>query len=295
MVNKIKKFFNETNLTWGKLIIFAVVTGIYTGIMAALSIAENTSFADISISFEWWILFGVFIILSSKSPLDSGLKCFVFFLVSQPLVYLVQILFFHADWSIFSYYKIWFIWTLFTFPMGFIGHFIKKNKWWGLLILTPILVFVGDHYRSFLTKTISAFPYHLLSTVFCAVTLFLYPVAAFDHKKIRNTGLIISAVILIAGTVISIASDHTFYSTVILYSDENDVYFDESYTAELEDASYGTVSIEYDAELESCMISAEFKKPGQTLLIITSPDGDTTAYNLMIAKNTYDLMPLNQQ
>lgn len=76
---KIKKLFRETNLTWSKIIIFAIVAGIYTGIMALLPFTKNTSFADISISFECWILFGIFIILNSKSPLDSGLKCFVFF------------------------------------------------------------------------------------------------------------------------------------------------------------------------------------------------------------------------
>lgn len=76
---KIKKLFRETNLTWSKIIIFAIFAGVYTGIMALLPFTKNTSFADISISPERWILFGIFIILNSKSPLDSGLKCFVFF------------------------------------------------------------------------------------------------------------------------------------------------------------------------------------------------------------------------
>ena len=29
-------------------------------------------------------------------------------------------------------------------PMGFIGYYMKKDKWWSLLILIPILVFLGE-------------------------------------------------------------------------------------------------------------------------------------------------------
>ena len=85
-----KKLFGGIDLNWKKLIIFAIIAGVYTAIMAMLPIAKDTSFADITISFEVWILFGIFIIMNSKSAKDSALKCFVFFLISQPLVYLIQ-------------------------------------------------------------------------------------------------------------------------------------------------------------------------------------------------------------
>ena len=81
-----KKLFGQLNLTWPKLVIFAVIAGVWTGAMAALPFTKDTSFADISISFEWWVLFGILIIVNSQSPVDSALKCFVFFLISQPLV-----------------------------------------------------------------------------------------------------------------------------------------------------------------------------------------------------------------
>ena len=70
-----------------------------------------------------------------------------------------------------TYYRFWIAWTIATFPMGFIGYFMKKDKWWGLVILTPILIFLGLHYSGFLNQTIYSFPYHLLSTVFCFITL----------------------------------------------------------------------------------------------------------------------------
>ena len=123
-----KKLFGGINLTWKKLILFAVIAGIYTAVMAIIPFTENTSFRDIATYFEWWILFGIIIICNSKSPLDSALKCFVFFLISQPLVYLVQVPFSSMGWNIFSYYKYWFIWTLACLPMGYIGYYIKKNN-----------------------------------------------------------------------------------------------------------------------------------------------------------------------
>ena len=57
----IKKLFGEINLTWGKLIIFAILAGVYTAIMAMLPIVRNTSFSDLTVTFEVWILFGILI------------------------------------------------------------------------------------------------------------------------------------------------------------------------------------------------------------------------------------------
>ena len=63
-MNKLKKIFGGINLTWKRLIIFAIIAGIYTAIMAILPITDNTSFKDITINFEVWILFGIIIIMN---------------------------------------------------------------------------------------------------------------------------------------------------------------------------------------------------------------------------------------
>ena len=187
-MEKLKKIFGEVNLSWLKLVIFAIIAGVYTAIMAILPITNNTSFADITISFEVWILFGIFIIMNSKSAKDSALKCFIFFLISQPLVYLIQVPFSSLGFGIFVYYKYWFIWTLLTIPMGFLGYYIKKDKWWGLIILTPILVLLGLHYKKFLGETLYSFPNHLLSMIFCVITLLTYH---YVYLKIRKTELVV--------------------------------------------------------------------------------------------------------
>ena len=52
-----KKLFGGINLTWKKLVVFSIFAGIYSAIMAILPITNNTSFADITVSFEVWIIY----------------------------------------------------------------------------------------------------------------------------------------------------------------------------------------------------------------------------------------------
>lgn len=65
----------------------------------------------------------VFLIIMAncQKPLESACKTFVFFLISQPLIYLLQVPFSSMGWGLFGYYWNWFIWTLLTFPMAFVG------------------------------------------------------------------------------------------------------------------------------------------------------------------------------
>ncbi len=287
-MEKIKKLFGGIDLTWKKLIIFAIIAGVYTAVVAMLPFTKGTSFADISISFEVWILFGIIIIMNSKSAKDSALKCFVFFLISQPLVYLVQDLVQHS--SLFtSYYKLWIGWTLATIPMGFFGYFMKKDKWWGLVILTPILIFLGVHYSGFLNQVIYNMPYHLLSTIFCVVTMILYPLVIFNDKKVRIAGVVISALILVVMTILTFTNSTTYNTTVLVNGGEAGGVFDDTYKAYLEDSKFGKVYIEYDENLEDYKLNAEFTKAGKTNIIIESPSGDKTVFEIDIKEHSYDI------
>lgn len=285
-----KKLFGGLNLTWKKIILFAVIAGLYTGLMALLPIAKDTSFADISISFEVWILFGILIIVNSKTPLDSALKCFVFFLISQPIVYLIQVPFNVYGWGVFRYYPPWFVWTVLTLPMGFIGWYMRKEKWWGLLILGAMLVLLADHYYGFLRETVSFFPNHLLSAIFCAVTMIGYPLCIFHKKQLRIAGLIISIVLLAAATVFVFAEGGTSYNTTLLASGGTaGAEFDDTYEVSLADDAYGKVFIVYDENIEDYMVNAELTKTGETELILRAPDGTERVFALTIQRDTYDI------
>lgn len=288
MLEKVKKLFGEINLSWKKLIIFAIIAGVYTGIMAMLPIAKDTSFADITISFEVWILFGIIIIMNSKSAKDSALKCFVFFLISQPLVYLIQDVVNHSNLFL-TYYINWIIWTILTIPMGFIGWHMKKDKWWGLLILIPILIFLGVHYSRFLGQTIYNFPYHLLSTFFCIITMLLYPMFIFNNKKIKIMGTITSALIILVMSITSLTNNTAYNTTVLVNGGSLGAVFDDSYNVYLEDESFGKVYIVKDKNIDDYMVNAEFKKAGKTNLILEDSIGNKEVYEIDIKSNSYDI------
>ena len=196
-MKKVKKLFGGINLSWKKLIIFAISIAVYTAIMAILPIAKDTSFSDIAATLEWWILFGVIIICNSKSPKDSALKCFIFFLISQPLIYLLQVPFSWQGWHLFSYYKYWFIWTLFTIPMGYIGYYIKKDNILSVIILLPMLILLAIIGIGFFSSTLENFPHHLLSSIFCFVAIILIILGVLNNKK----NIIISFAIIVIFTI----------------------------------------------------------------------------------------------
>ena len=77
-------------MSWKTVLIMAVVTGVLTGILAQIPFLANTSFSDISVSHEWWILFAMLIIVNQKQWWMAGAKVLVFFLVSQTCVFLAE-------------------------------------------------------------------------------------------------------------------------------------------------------------------------------------------------------------
>ncbi len=192
-----KKLFGGIDLTWKKLIIFAIITAVYTATMTIIPITKDTSFRDIAATLEWWVLFGVIIICNSKSPKDSALKSFIFFLISQPLIYLLQVPFSWQGWHLFSYYKYWFIWTLLTIPMGFIGYYIKKDNILSVIILLPILILLAILGIGFFSSALENFPHHLLSGIFCFVAIILIILGVLNKKK----NIIISFAIIITFTI----------------------------------------------------------------------------------------------
>ena len=286
-----KKLFGGLNLTWPKIILMAVLAGAYTALMALLPAAKDTSFADISISFEVWILFGILIITNSKTPVESALKCFVFFLISQPLVYLIQVPFSQLGWGIFVYYKYWFIWTLFTLVMGYVGWYMRREKWWSLVILGAMLVLLAYHYSGFLREAISFFPNHLLSALFCVVTMLVYPLYIFEKKQLRVAGAIISAVLILGVTVFVLVNGRTAYETEPLLNGSQGAVFDDTYTVELADPAYGSVEIRYEEGIEDYVVHAAFTKTGTTQIILTAPDGTQQIFDIDIGRDTYDIRP----
>lgn len=281
----LKKLFGGLNMTWPKLILFAVIAGVYTGLINQVPFLHDTSLTDPAIYFDRWILCGILIIMNAKSNLDSALKCFVFFLISQPLIYLVEVPF--LGWTVMGYYRNWILWTILTFPMGFVGYYMKKDKWWGYLILLPMILLTGMSYMNYFSDCQFSFPRYILITLFCAAAMILYPVCIFRDKRIRITGAAIGAAAVVTLTVICLLNPPV-YSTDILSSSE-ETPLDDTYTVAIEDSSYGDIKIVYMEEIEDYMVHADLKKSGETSFTLKAPDGKTREFGLTIERNTYEV------
>ena len=96
-VAKLHWLFGGINMAWPKVIVFAVVTGAYTGIVNLIPALHDTSLSSIAVTWEAWVLFALIVACNCKKAWESALKVFVFFLISQPLVYLV-------DWSLYGHF-----------------------------------------------------------------------------------------------------------------------------------------------------------------------------------------------
>ena len=293
MTKALKKLFGGIELTWPKLIIAAVIAGAFTALMALIPALEYTSFHTIAVSFEVWILFGILIIMNSRSNLDSALKCFVFFLISQPLVYLIQVPFSRLGWALFGYYRTWFIWTLLCFPMGFIGYWMKKDKWWGYLILLPMIALTGSSYLTYFSDFQFSMPRYILVVLFCACAMILYPAAIFEDRRIRTVGAVVGGAAVIVLTVICLLNPPVYSTEIMGNSAEH--RFGDGYSAYLADEKYGDVEIRYMESVEDYMLHADLKRAGDTVLTLVSPDSGKTEFDLHIERDKYEFTKRNSE
>ena len=279
----IKKVFGGIEMTWPKVIIMAVVTAAYTALINQVPFLKETSFQDIAISFECWVFFAMMIMMNTKKPLESAIKTFVFFLISQPLVYLIEVPF--LGWSVMEYYKNWILWTILTFPMAYFGNYLRKKNWFSLLVISPAILFVGFIGMDYLITAFDTFPKHLLSALFCFATMFIYSLAVTEQKKQRIIALTVSAVIVAASVVVAIISP-TNISTSVMAS-YKDGPFDETYSVHIEDEKLGTVSIK--AIDDFYVVQGDFKRTGKTKLILEDKDGNKRSFDLDIGRKTYTI------
>ena len=158
-------------MTWPVIAAFAAIIGIYVGVINQIPILYDTSFRDIAVSYEWWVLFAVLIVSNCKNVKEAGLKCLVFFLISQPVIFLVELPSIGLDKVLYYYTKIWLPITLLTLPGGAIAFYAKKQNALGAVVLSIGNTVVALMGVSYFLKLYSAFPRHLLTVVSCAAII----------------------------------------------------------------------------------------------------------------------------
>ncbi len=190
-----KKLFGNLKMNWLTVILFAVIAGVYTGAVMLISIFDETSFQDIGISYECWVIFAVIIVVNCRKNWEAMLKCFVFFLISQPIVFAVEVLFGNEmTWqtAFCNYYlHIWFPATLLTIPGGFIAYYCKKQNWLGAIILAlgnTMQAGLGIYY---LAQAVKDFPHHILSSALSFASIVVMGLYIQKEKKYRLISILV--------------------------------------------------------------------------------------------------------
>lgn len=267
-MTKLRNLFGNINMTWLKVIIFSVITGVYTGLINQVPALADTSFTDIAVNLECWIIFAIFIVVNCNKWWDAVLKCFAFFLISQPIVYLVEVPF--LGWEVFRYYSYWFIVTLLTIPGSFIAYWVTKKNILSSVILsvaTGMLVYLGIYYTN---EAVYNFPHHILSAVFCFVSAVMLILILLPKLNTRLISFGITAVVLLIAVF-----------TTFINPTKTATYFelDNSTSWSCLDENNNLVDVEiYDG----CQVQLSASRNGETTLRFKGDNGKTIVYDISV-------------
>lgn len=222
-MKKLTSLFGEKNLSWKFIIIFSVLVGIIVGVMNRVPFLENTSFSDFAVVLELWIILAIFIITNARSRKEAILKTFIFFLISQPLIYFTEAAYesifsgvnlFERTWFYLDLYYFhgsrWFVWTLLTIPGSAIAYEIKRDNILGSIVLSVATGFLALSGGSTLLNCIArTFPNHLIHSLMALFFAYFFIFAILKKKTPRIISLVLTSLALIAGVA------YYFYETSI--------------------------------------------------------------------------------
>lgn len=265
------------NLSWFKVIIFALITGAYTGVICLIPAIRETSLHDIAVSYEWWILFAIIIIMGCEKIWEASAKTFVFFLISQPLVYLIQALFTEQGFEIFRFYKYWGAITLLTIPGAAIAFFVKKKNILSAVILSVATGLLGNIGVTYLYSCVFGFPWHLCTTLFCFALIVWLVLKLLPGKRERLITFGITLVVVIVTVFVTFIkrpeSEFSFPLDAQMAGHE--------ITAVIDDPDL--IRVEFSDE--SIIVFAS--KKGETVLTLTDTQGNAKKYIVTVGAGNY--------
>ena len=280
-----RKLFGGLRMTWPRLILFAVISGIVTALIALL-VPQGNSIKQIAVTFEAWIVLAIIIVVNCETPLEAACKTFIYFLISQPLVYLIQVPFSSMGWKLFGYYTYWFYWTLATFPGAFIAWYIKRDDWIAAVIHSVALVALIWIGTGYLKQLIGNFPQYLLATLFCFGIVPVLIFSVHHNKAAKVTASVIAAAAFALFVILAFAGSNPNAYSANIGLDENQFPVTEGWTAELEDPENGTVDLETGGEYICPSVRVEFKDyTKNTNVILRDPDGNAWLFPIRITKD----------
>lgn len=183
----LSKIIKKEDVTYKNIIFSAIICGIVTGIILDVELCKipsimNNSLFNIGICFEFWIFATMIIISRTKKPLEAACKVFLYFLISQPLVYLMKVPVDSRGWGAFVDYQGWFIWTILTFPGAFIAWYTNKKNNMSIAIFMVAILFLSYEFAQHFNVLITDFPFQLLACAFILYQIWEY-VMSFEGKR----------------------------------------------------------------------------------------------------------------
>ena len=264
----LNKLFFGIKPSWWKVIAFAVVTGVATGLIMMIPQLEGTFVRNIGETVEAWILFALIVCMNCEKPLEAALKTFVFFLVSQPLVYLTM-------WPVYQsfpwhYYQYWFYWTLACFPLGALANYAKRGGVVGALVISAacgLLAYLGV---GFAQQAVLTSPTQAVAALFCLAQIIVY-VLVFFHKAFERIIVVAVSVVVAVVTLFGVALAGPNSSGSYPLPETG------SYSAAVADESIATVTVDGTSDF-----TVNAKGYGTTVLTLTRSDGTTFVYDVTI-------------
>lgn len=192
------KLFFETKMTWKRVILLAVGSAILTAAVLLIPGLKETSASYLGVTPEAWFVFALIIVLNCEKPLEAAVKTFVFFLISQPLIYLIQVPFFDRGWEIFTYYPYWLKITLLTLPGAVIAWFVKKDNLLSALILFVATGYIGVTLVASGFTVVQNFPGELIRAVFCLLEILVFIFVLLKKKRNRIVCAVLTLAVIAA-------------------------------------------------------------------------------------------------
>lgn len=285
----LKSWFGQMDMSWKLVIEAALISGLTAGIVNCIPFLKDTSFDDIAHNLEVWVVLGLWIVSNTKSSREAALKVFVFFLISQPLIFLIESPFFGLQ--VFSSYPYWLLITLLTAPAGYFAWYIGRESWKGAVALffaEAILIAEGCQY---MWIVINQFPRQLLAMIFCFGSVLLLPLVFYTQKKRRF--LLLAAEIPILLFFLSISSLTQDYKRIVG-------------TYQIPQAGMGLEAAAWEAETDQeelyhisgiegsyIRISALNSAPVPATITCTSSDGRVSSFRVEVAGHKLYFTPLD--
>lgn len=289
-----KKLFGKTKISWKFLIIFSILLGLIIGIINKIPFLENTSFRDIAIVYDMWIILALFVITNSESAKEAVSKCFVFFLISQPMIYLsellIDIIFYKVSFS--NSFKLYFInyyygagWlyqTFLTIPGAYIAYQVKRKN-----ILSSIILSVATCYLSLVGTTglikclTEHFPYHLLNSLLCLFFAYYLIFILLNKKRERIISLSLTTIGIILGVILTINNNNKPISVNYELSLDNN---NEINNYEITNENIATAAF---CEDKTCIIIYSSTDIGKTQIDVEDIEGNHYIYEIESTNNDF--------